>query len=114
MAVIALTSTDLQAGGTTTVYTGSLSTSNTYTFANDGKVFLHFKKTGAGACTVTIVTPGTVSGLAVADQTITVPATTGDVMVGKLSSDLFTDPATGLATMSFSEITGLSVGVFHT
>lgn len=113
MAVIPLTSQDLLAGGTTTAYTGSLSTSNTYTFVNDGKVFLHFKKSGAGSCTVTIVTPGTVSGLAIADQTITVPASTGDVMVGKLTVDLFNDPATGLVTFSLSEITGLTVGVFH-
>lgn len=113
MAVIALTTTDLQAGGTTTTYTGSLSTSNTYTVPNDGKVFLHFKKTAAVACTVTIVTPNTVSGLAIADQTVTVPASTGDVMVGKLSVDLFNDPTTGLLTFSLSDVAGLSVGVFH-
>jgi hypothetical protein len=113
MAVIPLTAQNLAAGGLTTAYTGSLSTSNTYTFVCDGQTFLHFKKSGAGSCTVTIITPGTVGGLAIADQTVTVPASTGDVMVGRLSSDLFADPATGLATFSCSEITGLSVGVFH-
>lgn len=113
MAVIPLTSSDLSASGLTTTYTGSLSTSNTYTFPCDGKTFLHFKKSGAGSCVVTLITPGTVGGLAIADQTVTVPASTGDVMIGRITVDLFQDPATGLATFSCSEITGLSVGVFH-
>lgn len=113
MAVISLTPQDLSAAGVTTSYTGSLSTSNTYTVVCDGKTILHFKKSGAGACTVTIITPGTVGGLAIADQTITVPATTGDVIVGRLTVDLFADPATGLLTFSMSDITGMTVGVFH-
>lgn len=114
MAVIPLTPTELVAAtATTTAYTGSLSTSNTYTVPNDGRVLLHFKKSGAGACTVTLVTPITTDGLAVADATFSVPASTGDVMIRGLRAETYTDPSTGLLTFSLSEITGLSVGVFH-
>lgn len=115
MAVIPLTATQVLPGGVNTaaLYTGSLSTSNTYTVACDAKTFLHFRKTGAGACVVTIVTPISIDGLAVTDRTVTVPATTGDVMIGRLTPDVYADPLTGLMTFSCSEITGLSVGVFR-
>ena len=113
MAIIPLTASDITATGLTTAYTGSLSTSNTYTVPCDGKTFLHFKKSGAGSCLVTIITPGNVQGLAIADQTVTVPASTGDVMIGRLDAQTYADPLTGLMTFSLGEITGLSVGVFR-
>lgn len=102
--------TQTLAGATTTApsYTGSLSTSNTYFVENDGRVFLHFKKTGAGACTVTMVTPGTVEGVAIADPTFTVPATTGDVMVGPFPRAPYNDGSNKLS-FTCSEVTGLSV-----
>lgn len=76
---------------------------------NDGRMFLHFKKSGAGACTVTIVTPGTVAGLAIADLTHSVPATTGDRMIGPFPPDIFNDPSTGMLSFTVSEVTGLTV-----
>lgn len=115
MAVIPLTATQIVSGGVSTaaLYTGSLSTGNTYTVPCDGRTFLHFRKTGAGACTVTIVTPITVDSLSVLDRAVTVPATTGDVLVARLTPDVYADPLTGLMTFSCSEVTGLSVGVFR-
>ena len=41
---------------------------------NDGRVFVEVVSSDAGAQSVTIITPGTVGGLAVADQVVAVPA----------------------------------------
>lgn len=95
-------------GGLATTRTNSgLLTTNTYTIRNNGKVFLHFLKTGAGSCTVTITTPGTIGGLAVADQTATVAATTGDTFVGPFPMSIYNDGA-GDISFTISDTVGLS------
>ena len=110
MATVNLAVEQITRAGTDLTDTGSLSTGNTYTFPNDGQTFLHFKKSGAGACTVTIVTPKTIGGMAVADLTVSVPASTGDKMIGPFPPDLFNDSA-GLCSFTLSEITGLTVAI---
>ena len=50
-----------------------------------GQVFLHFKNTSAEAI-VTFDTTQTIGGLDIEDPTVTIPATTGDVMVGPFPS----------------------------
>lgn len=102
----------LKAGLTATYTSSGLLTTNTYKVRNDGRVFIHFKKTGAGAATVTIVTPNTSQGLAIADQTVTVPATTGDVFVGPLAASLFNDASSDVS-FSFSDTVGLSFAVIR-
>lgn len=88
---------------------GSLSTSNTYIVANNGgRTLLRFKKTGAGACTVTFKATASVEGLAVADHTVTVPATTGDVLVSDLEPEAF-NQSDGTVHFTLSEVTGLTV-----
>jgi hypothetical protein len=94
-------------------YTGSLSASDTYLVNNDGRVFLHFKKTGAGDCTVTVETPGSVGGKAIADRTITVPATTGDVMAGPFPPSEFNQPGAHDLEFTLSEVTGLTVAALR-
>lgn len=115
MAVIALAQQQLADSGVAPTYTLSgasplLNVTDSFTVGNDGRVMLHFKKTGAGACTVTIVTPGTVRGKAIADATVNVPATTGDVMIGPFPPDLYND-ANGNISFTLSDVTGLSVAV---
>lgn len=115
MAVVAWTNLALTGGGGAAlpvVLNGTLSTSNTYTFPAGNNVFVHARKTGAGACTATAVTPGSVRGVGIADTTYTIPATTGDVMMGPFPPDLFAD-ANGLVTISFSDIAGLSAAPFQ-
>ncbi len=68
--------------GITPSYQGSLSVSDTYQVNNNGKVFLHFKKSASVNCTVTVITPPSLDGNAVADLAVVVPATTGDKMFG--------------------------------
>ncbi len=103
---------NLKAGLTATYTSSGLLTTNTYKVRNDGKVFLHFKKTGAGSCTVTITTPNTSQGLAISDQTVSVPATTGDVFVGPLPASLFNDSSSDVA-FTISDTVGLSFAVIR-
>lgn len=68
--------------------------------------FLHCKNGSGATITVTLVTPGLVSGLAVADRPVAIPA--GEermVLVG----DEYRDPATGLASVTYSGVTSLTV-----
>ncbi len=67
-----------------------------HSFEGSGRVFLHVKNTGAAACTVTIQTPVAVAGLAVAEQTVQVPATSGDKMIGPFDPHAFNRPLDGL------------------
>ena len=98
--------------GVTPTRTGSLSTSNTYIVRNTGRMWLHFKKSGAGACVVTIQTPKTVGGLAVAERTLTVPATTGDKTIGPFPPGTYND-ALGDLRFTLSDIAGLDVAVLQ-
>ena len=99
---------DCTDAGITPTYTGSLSTENTYLVNNDGKTMLHFKKSGAGACTVTVQTPKTVKGLAIAERTFVVAATTGDIVTGFFPPNIYNNADHNLI-FSCSEVTGLTV-----
>lgn len=111
MANVRLTPQNVLEVGLTATYTGALLTTNTYQIVNDGRVILHFKKSGAGSCAVTIVTPGTVGGHAIADQTVTVPATTGDVFCGPFPPSVYN--SAGDISFTASEVTGLTVAVLR-
>lgn len=113
MADVRLTPEKVTDAGLAATYTGSLSIADTYLVQNDGAVILHFKKTGAGACTVTVVTPKSGGrGLAIADRTFSVPATTGDVFAGPFPVGLYND-GSGDLSFTLSEITGLTVAVLR-
>lgn len=117
MSTIQLNVQQVSRGGLAPVYTASgasplLNVADTFQFQNSGREFLHFKKSGAGACTVTIVTPETVDGLAVAERTVIVPASTGDVMVGPFPPQHYNLPGMStFAGFTVSEVTGLSVAI---
>lgn len=83
---------------------------DTLKIRNNGRIMLHFLKSGAGEATVTVTTPGNVGGLAVADRTIAVPATVGDVMAGAFPPELYNN-ADGDLVLNTNEGTGLSVAV---
>lgn len=73
--------------------------------------FLYVKNANASACVVTLVTPGTVDGrLAIADSTFSVAATTGIGLI-PLIANLYADPVTGLATITYSVTATVSVAV---
>lgn len=88
MARTTLSVQDTTLAGLTPTYT-AVDAANGMQFANDGNVILHFKNGGGGAITVTLQTPGKVSGVDIVDPTVTVPATNGDKMVRTLDPSVF-------------------------
>lgn len=88
----------------------AMSASDNYIIRNNGRLLLLFIKTGAGDATITIVTPGTVGGLAIAEQTFTVPATTGVVVAGPFPPGIYND-ASGDLDVSTDEDTNLTMYV---
>jgi hypothetical protein len=71
-----------------------------------GGVVLIVRNGNASACVVTIATPMTVQGdLAVADRTVSVPATTGERWINIPNDSVYVDPVTGLVTLSNFTVT---------
>lgn len=64
------------------------STADGHMFTVTGKEVLILENTTAGSVNVTLVTPATVDGLAVADRVVAVPATSRRV-VGKLAKSTY-------------------------
>lgn len=95
------------ANGTTPSYTAATS-SDTYKAPNDGRVFLHAKNVGGSPVTLTVSTPGTMDGNAVADYTATIPATTGDKLIGPFPPRVYNDDDQKL-TITVSGATSLAV-----
>ncbi|WAZ20167.1 hypothetical protein STRCI_001266 [Streptomyces cinnabarinus] len=73
-------------------------------------VLLAIKNADASPHTVTIATPGTVEGLAIADRPVTVPA--GQTYVVPIT-DRYRDPSTGRAALTYDGVTSVTVGVFR-
>lgn len=110
MGVVTWTPDHTTYAGATPTRHGSLATTDQYKFRNNGNTRILCIKTGAGACTMTMVTPVTVQGRAVTDDTVVIAATTGDVVAGPFAPSVYND-SNGDMTVSFSEITGLTVAV---
>jgi hypothetical protein len=81
------------------------------------RTYLQCKCTGGTPITVTVATNAAAvpfPGTALAAESFVVPATTGDMLYGPLTPQLFADPVTGLATITYSGVTGGTIGVFST
>jgi hypothetical protein len=104
MADVAKSTEDINRVGLAATYNTGLATDDNYQISNDGRLFLHIKKTGAGACIATAVTNTTVDGLAVPDKTVSIPATTGDKFWGPFPTSIY---GTTL-NVTFDEVTGLT------
>lgn len=82
-----LTVQECSLSGITPSYTAASADGDKFT--NDGYVMLHVKNgNGAATRTVTVVTPATKGGLAIADAQVTV-AISGEKMIGPFRADLF-------------------------
>lgn len=79
-------------------------------FAANPKTLLRVKNTGTQK-TLTIETPSTVKGLAIADATFVIPATTGDVLVPMLPE--YFQPGTQEVYVSFDSVTAVTVDVYQ-
>lgn len=71
-------------------------------------LLLVVKNGDSGAHTVTLVTPGTVNGLAIADRTVSVAAAKTELI--PLVAD-YRNPSTGRASVTYDGVTSVSVGV---
>lgn len=87
----------IAAAGTEATYHAASETGDKVA-AVDGTV-LHVKNGSAGSVTVTLVTPGTVDGLAIADREVAVPA--GEDRFIALSKT-YRNPSDGLADVQWS------------
>jgi len=84
-------------------------------FTPSDTTFLHVKNGSGGALTVTVVTPRTDpgSGQAIADVAVSVPATPGERMIGPFPAPSFGAPADGLADITYSGVTSLTIAVIE-
>lgn len=81
-------------------------------FTPGAGTFLHAKNASAGALTVTIVTPRTDAyGNTIADNAISVPAG-GERLIGPFPAQAYGSLTDGLADITYSAVTSLTVGVF--
>lgn len=114
MARTALTAQSISASGLKATY--SAANAQGHSFANDGISILHIKNGGASACEVTIQTPATVAGLAVTDQTVSIPAGE-DWFIGRLQPVAFNRP-TGAADpnqvyVDFDQVTTVTLALLQ-
>lgn len=110
MARTSLTVTNILNSGITPAY-GAANADGHY-FANDGRVLLQVKNTNGSTRTVTVQTPATVGGLAVAEVAVVVPITTGDKMIGPFDPSLF-NQAGGLVYVDFDAVADLTIAAFR-
>ena len=75
-------------------------------------MFLHVKNASGAPITVTMNVPAARTlepNVAITSPTISVPATTGERMIGPIDAGTFADPTTGLCTITYSGVTSLTV-----
>ena len=78
---------------------------------NNGSLFLEFKNTSASPVTITINSVTLCNQGFDHDVTVTVPATTGDRVVGPFPQTRFND-GDGFLTWTYSAVTSVTVGAF--
>lgn len=80
-------------------------------FPNDGKTIITVKNAAAGASVVTVATPATFGGLAVADLTVSIPAGE-EHLIGPFPVSLFND-ANGNVGVTASVVTTTTMAVLR-
>jgi hypothetical protein len=105
-----------RAGKSVTEFLAAATATDGDQFLNDGKTFFVFKNTNVAARTITIATPATIDGQALADLTVTLAAT-GD---GDGLDFQFIGPFTaiyhqtgGYVLATCSAVTDVTVGAFR-
>jgi len=78
-------------------------------FANTGDEFIHIKNGAVAAQTVTIETPATVDGLAVADRAVEIPASE-DRMIGPFPASTYND-GEGLVQLTYDAVVTLTIAI---
>lgn len=78
---------------------------------NEGRTWLHVKA-GVTPVTVTLETPGTVDGLAVADRTVVVAASS-ERLIGPCPPGIYNQPGTGELFVNFDQVSGITIAAFR-
>lgn len=99
MARAAMSVQSIVRGGLAASY-GSVASADGIEFTNNGKTFLHVKNSSGGSINVTIQTPGTVDGLAIADRTVAV-ANGADKFIGPFAQGQY-NQSDGVVYVDFS------------
>ena len=94
-------------GGVTTTILSDILVADTHQIRNNGRVFLRIVKGGAGNAVLTFITPITVGGLAVANKTATVVATSGIMIIGPFPPALYND-SSGDLEWTVDDVVGLT------
>lgn len=105
-----LTTQEITRAGVQVTYAACAGGGDKFTPTKD--TFIHVKNTNAATRTVTITSTSSTIGLAHADPAVVVSATTGDNMIGPFPAEIFANSADGLADISYSAVTNLTIGVF--
>jgi hypothetical protein len=107
MAETAITAQQIAVTGTTATFEAANVDGNKIDMRSGIRV-LHVKNANAATRTVTLVTSGTVAGLAIADRAVVIPALTGDVLMRLDDVLVGTD---GFAHVTYSAVTDVTVAV---
>jgi len=83
------------------------------TFVPDDRTFLYVKNSNASTRTITVTTPATYRGLAIADPGPSIAASgASDLLLGPFPADTYADPSnSGLCTVTPSASAGVSYAV---
>jgi hypothetical protein len=81
-------------------------------FSPGPRVFVHAKNTNASPRVITFATAGKLAEFDVADMTATIPATTGDKILGPFPADIFAG-TDGLVAMTYDAETDLTIAVLQ-
>ncbi len=105
-----LTAQQISLNGVIPTYTAAIT--DGHMFINNERQFIHVKNAGAGSTVVTIVTPVTVGGRAVSDDTVTIAAAT-DQMIGPFPAPTHSNTGVdaGKVYVNYSVLTSVTCAV---
>lgn len=106
MARTALAVQQISRAGITPSY--SAANADGHSVLNSGKEFLHVKNGSGSSINVTVQTPGTVDGQAIADRVVAVGAG-AEKMIGPFPPDTYNQPGTNTLYVDFSAVTTVTV-----
>jgi hypothetical protein len=79
-----------------------------HSITNTTGVFIHVKNGSGSSINVTVQTPGTIDGLAIADQVVAVAAG-ADKMIGPFLPGVYEQPGSDDVYVDFSDVTTVTV-----
>lgn len=81
-------------------------------FPNDGRTFLRVKNGSGSPITATVETPGSIDGQSISDLAVSIPATTGDKLIGPFTGN-FHQSGTSDVFVTYSAVTNVTVDVYR-